>query len=299
MQAKKIVLQRIKSETHDRGFFDASTDAFQGFDAVIISCGPSAARIGELIPRFDPEKTIFITVKHAQELVPDPDFVLYNSFNIKKLKRKASPHMMLYAEAENLRARSRHGPNFNSYDVRFEVCKTPGGNTAKSIAADPNMSGLALPSNGFLTWGPGIMYELAIPLALHLGVKSVHTIGWELFASADANPHFYDPNPSSSRPFMLGQDSLISRASSRLGLRWPINTVRNVVLHAMGRTYNVVTPKAGESALIAKSLAALDRKVTQKGREMIIWQHDGMKFLGSRPQDTLPPNNTCVPNEIS
>lgn len=274
-------------------------DAFEGFDAVIISCGPSAARIGEIIPRFDSEKTIFITVKHAQDLVPGPDFVLYNSFNIKKLKRRASPHMMLYAEAENLRARSRHGPNLNPYDVRFEVCKTPGGDMAKSTAADPNMPGLTLPPNGLLTWGPGIMYELAIPLALHVGVKSIHTIGWEIFASADANPHFYDQNPNSSWPFRLSQNSLILRAASRLGLRWQINTVRNFVLHAMGRTYNVVTPRAGESALIAKSLAALDRKVTQEGREMMIWQHDGMKFVGNRPRNALPPNNTCVPNEIS
>jgi hypothetical protein len=158
---------------------------------------------------------------------------------------------------------------------------------SKSTAADPNMSGRALPPNGLLTWGPGIMYELAIPLALHLGVKSVHTIGREIFSSADANPHFYDPNPSSSRPFILRQDSLISRAASRLGLRWHINTVRNFVLHEMGRTYNGVTPKAGESALIAKSLAALDRKVTQAGREMIIWQHNGRKFVASRPRNAL------------
>ena len=29
-------------------------------------------------------------------------------------------------------------------------------------------------------WGPGIMYELAIPLAVHLGVKKIVTIGWDV-----------------------------------------------------------------------------------------------------------------------
>ena len=29
-------------------------------------------------------------------------------------------------------------------------------------------------------WGPGITYELAIPLAIHLGVKKIVTIGWDI-----------------------------------------------------------------------------------------------------------------------
>jgi len=29
-------------------------------------------------------------------------------------------------------------------------------------------------------WGPGIMYELAIPLAIHLGCKKIITIGWDI-----------------------------------------------------------------------------------------------------------------------
>jgi hypothetical protein len=29
-------------------------------------------------------------------------------------------------------------------------------------------------------WGPGLMYELAIPLAIHMGVKEIVTIGWDI-----------------------------------------------------------------------------------------------------------------------
>lgn len=29
-------------------------------------------------------------------------------------------------------------------------------------------------------WGPGLMYELAIPLAIHMGVKEIITIGWDI-----------------------------------------------------------------------------------------------------------------------
>ena len=37
------------------------------------------------------------------------------------------------------------------------------------------------PENGInQPWGPGIMYEMAIPLAIHLGCKKIVTIGWDI-----------------------------------------------------------------------------------------------------------------------
>ena len=30
-------------------------------------------------------------------------------------------------------------------------------------------------------WGPGTMYEMAIPLALYMGCSKIVTIGWDLF----------------------------------------------------------------------------------------------------------------------
>lgn len=29
-------------------------------------------------------------------------------------------------------------------------------------------------------WGPGIMYEMAIPLCLYLGVRKIVTVGWDI-----------------------------------------------------------------------------------------------------------------------
>ena len=37
------------------------------------------------------------------------------------------------------------------------------------------------PEYGFnQPWGPGIMYEMALPLALYLGCKKIVTIGWDI-----------------------------------------------------------------------------------------------------------------------
>jgi hypothetical protein len=53
-------------------------------------------------------------------------------------------------------------------------------------------------------WGPGTMYEIAIPLALYFGCNKITTIGWDLFGSsvdryknekeALTQPHCYDNN---------------------------------------------------------------------------------------------------------
>ena len=52
-------------------------------------------------------------------------------------------------------------------------------------------------------WGPGTMYEIAMPLALYLGCTKIVTIGWDLFGSsisrysgkeALTQPHCYDNN---------------------------------------------------------------------------------------------------------
>ncbi len=43
-------------------------------------------------------------------------------------------------------------------------------------------------------WGPGMMTEVVIYLALHLGVKEISTIGWDLEkpGSTKSN-HYYEP----------------------------------------------------------------------------------------------------------
>jgi len=47
-------------------------------------------------------------------------------------------------------------------------------------------------------WGPGLMYELGIPLAVHLGVKKIVTLGWDVGnldlweGQEDSERHFVD-----------------------------------------------------------------------------------------------------------
>ena len=48
-------------------------------------------------------------------------------------------------------------------------------------------------------WGPGILYETAFYLCLHMGIKNVYTIGWDLIdTNKETNiTHYFDNNNSS------------------------------------------------------------------------------------------------------
>ena len=37
-------------------------------------------------------------------------------------------------------------------------------------------------------WGPGTMYEMAIPMALYMGCSKIVTIGWDLFKNTLNSP---------------------------------------------------------------------------------------------------------------
>ena len=70
-------------------------------------------------------------------------------------------------------------------------------NITNTMAHNNYWKGLDI-NNGFSrAWGPGTMYELAIPLALYMGCDKIVTIGWDLFkntlkAGEKTDDWFYD-----------------------------------------------------------------------------------------------------------
>ena len=51
----------------------------------------------------------------------------------------------------------------------------------KSLGSETYWKGLDMNIDFSRPWGPGTMYELAIPLALYMGCSKIVTIGWDLF----------------------------------------------------------------------------------------------------------------------
>ena len=49
-----------------------------------------------------------------------------------------------------------------------------------TTAFSRNFNNFLAYKEGKIIWGPGILYETGIPLALHLGCKDIVTIGWDI-----------------------------------------------------------------------------------------------------------------------
>lgn len=69
---------------------------------------------------------------------------------------------------------------------------------SQSVAAKGDFENLMFDKTLPRPWGPGLMYELAIPLAVHMGVKEIVTIGWDV---GDINM-WSDPSNEDERHFV-------------------------------------------------------------------------------------------------
>ena len=65
-------------------------------------------------------------------------------------------------------------------DILIPCYSTPWIDMNKTTAFSRNFDNFLAYSEGKAIWGPGIMYETGIPLALHLGAKEIVTIGWDI-----------------------------------------------------------------------------------------------------------------------
>ena len=65
-------------------------------------------------------------------------------------------------------------------DIALPCYSTPWVQKSQSTSYTRNFKNWELYEQGQLVWGPGIMYESGFPLALHLGVSRIVTIGWDI-----------------------------------------------------------------------------------------------------------------------
>jgi hypothetical protein len=65
-------------------------------------------------------------------------------------------------------------------DLMIPCYSTPWIDMHKTTAFSRRFDNWLAYGEGKAIWGPGIMYETGIPLALHLGAKEIVTIGWDI-----------------------------------------------------------------------------------------------------------------------
>jgi len=211
--------QEIRSKTSLGDKLVSLKDFYENETCYILTCGPS---IGNYTSEYLKEKLsdkLIISVKQTYDLVPGiVDFHLLNPWNYKETVYVDPEPIVLMSRGEN----NPLTPNAK-VDFLFPV-KAGLGVEQESLARNGDFKNYLFESQVLRPYGPGIMYELGFYLAVHLGVKSIITLGWDLGVIDSAlMDHFYDEYNRESK-IVSGFDSIKGfyvRTKKGIKRKWP------------------------------------------------------------------------------
>jgi hypothetical protein len=230
---------------------DRLRDAYAGSLCVLITCGPSLGLIDHERLKASLSGVLTIAVKQAGDIVPDQaDFLCFNSFNVARFHARGVTPIRAFAAEPTGRV-----PQLNRWDIRFPTNGTDG-DLQSSLAVRRNFDDFLLSKTMQRPWGPGIVYELGLYLAVHLGVSELIAIGWDIANERGHNTHYYDSRTED--PFFdRGRADAYRMVGVRRhlpgALRDSIRWGRALVSHRTGRLYNRTTMVPGEAEVVASS----------------------------------------------
>lgn len=236
---------------------------YEGETCVIVTCGPSLADVPEARLRESLKGVLTIAVKQAIDVVGDQtDFLCWNAFNVARFS-SPSPHTVGCFVADPTGRR----PQFNHHDLKFPQVHGNGG-LANSLAYKCDFPRHLIADDVVRPFGPGIMYELVVYLALHLGVSELITVGWDIANSAGGNAHFYDddvdrPYFESERAGPPAPTTLRSRVPEPV--RYGVRFTKNAIAHSRRGLYNKTRTLPGETEVVARSTVELAAWLEKEG----------------------------------
>lgn len=228
---------------------------YRGETCVIVTCGPSLASVPDVRLREHLSGVLTIAVKQAIDVVGDQaDFHCWNSFNVSRYKCPSDDSIRCFVPDPTGRR-----PQFNGKDLTFPQFDGNGG-LGNSLASTQAFSDCLLANDPRRPFGPGIMYELAFYLAVHLGVAEIITIGWDIANSFGGNDHFYDHAKDQTyfrneRQGPPPPPNLRSRVPEPI--RYGVRLTRNMFAHSRGQLYNRTKTLPGETEMVARSTVGL------------------------------------------
>lgn len=245
---------------------DALAGAYSGEPCVVVTCGPSLGDvpIDRLHRALD--GTLTLSVKQAVHTTAEhTDFLCFNSFNVTRFSTASPDTIRCLAQEPTGRT-----PQLNRADIAVAQSSEVG-NLERSLAVTADFAAYPLSANVARPWGPGIMYELVLPLAVHLGVSRVATIGWDIANPQGKNTHFYD-RAQSDDFFERDRETAFTMAQARGRMPTAVKRAgrwgRAVTAHARGRVYNRALPVPGETEVVGASTAAANAWLARCGIEL-------------------------------
>ncbi|EAK0441150.1 hypothetical protein IO418_001484 [Campylobacter lari] len=168
---------------------------YKGETCYVLTAGPSLNDINKNDIKSKLSDKLVFSVKQTFNIAPEiVDFHLLNPWNYTLYNyKKNNKAIVVSTRVDN----DPETPGLKS-DMIFNVVGV--GRNVSPEYAYPNRLAIKRNYDDYLfsktldrPWGPGIIYELAIYLALHLGVNKIVILGWDI-GELDSNKmsHFYD-----------------------------------------------------------------------------------------------------------
>lgn len=181
--------------------FSLSNGLFLNRDAYIFAAGPSLRKIDIDSLRNRLKNSLVICIKQSIDIVGfDCDALIMNFCNFSGYNWDLIDCPTFWTTWNPSQPKLIKDKNAKC-NVVFKVTDNgkPDEKTLPlTTAGSGNWINLLKLPDAIVPWGPGLMYEIAIPLALHAGVSHIHLVGWDIGSlnkkstEAFSNEHFYD-----------------------------------------------------------------------------------------------------------
>ena len=169
-------------------------NAFDGETCYILSCGPSLNDLDHSFIKDRLEDELVLTVKQAYLVFHEiTDFHFFNCNNFSSFKN--SPDTIYCSQADALpeQIAQHHIWKGQTYDLNFVLRDNK--NHDNKLTKKKNFDHWTFDSRLDRPWGPSIMHETVLYMAMFLGVSEIRTIGWDHIDPEGENnkiTHFYN-----------------------------------------------------------------------------------------------------------
>ncbi|HEY6874647.1 MAG TPA: hypothetical protein VI298_18155 [Geobacteraceae bacterium] len=252
-------------------------NAFAGRDALVVSCGPSMCHWREVYEREIENNPLVVCIKQSYlSLGGLCDLHFLNTWNLVRYqyKEKKSP-VMSFCTIDN------ETISFGTYDVIFKIPAEMIAKPENMLAITRDFSSYKLNGTGLSRpRGPSIMLESVIYSLIHMGVKRIVTIGWDIADDKGGNTHYYNMDDfqgveehKSGSKFKeaakkLLEETLILPFAKEVKTK--VKGMLSYVRFLTGKTTNISKMFPGEAELTAASIPSLISWLKQEGVELEI-----------------------------
>lgn len=184
---KKIISEAKKLSSYEDKI-EFLKGKFEGETCYILGCGPSLRDADKQKLLKEVENVTLFTIK--QSYFSFKDYVDFHFFNTNNYKNYPDNSDALFVGSSDWMPESNVRANYWKLQ-QADICTRVTGTVVNKVSNEPPMSRMQY-EDGFdiskytfektgtkRKWGAGIMYELVLFFAYHLGFSEIKTIGWD------------------------------------------------------------------------------------------------------------------------